>query len=69
MPISGFETLEQVLGVLSGLEHERPKNEAHAAAIAESKKLFEAERDRLLNEARERIKREGEARLRAAGFS
>ena len=24
MPIAGFETLAQVLGVLSGLEHERP---------------------------------------------
>jgi hypothetical protein len=68
MPIAGHETLQQVLGVLSGLEHERPRSEAHAEAIAAQKKIFEAERDRLLKEERERIERENEAQLVSLGL-
>ncbi len=68
MPIAGFESLENVLGVLSGLEHERPRSEAHAEAIAASKKIFEAERARMLKEERERIERENEARLARLGL-
>ena len=66
MPISGFETLEQILGVLAGLQSERPRNEHHARAIAEQRKVFEVERDRFLAEETERIDREHKARLRAA---
>lgn len=68
MTISGHESLDHVLGVLAGLEHERPRNEAHAEAIAAQRKIFEAERDRMLKAERERIERENEARLRAAGI-
>jgi hypothetical protein len=68
VPIQGFETLENVLGALSGLEHETPRSEARAEAIAAQKKLFEAERDLLLKEERERIERENKARLEAAGL-
>ena len=64
--IAGFESLENVLGVLSGLEHEKPRSEAHAEAIAAQKKLFEAERDRMLALEAERIEREHQARLAAA---
>jgi hypothetical protein len=63
MTIAGHETLEHVLGVLAGLEHERPRSEAHAEAIAGQKAVFEAERDRMLKEERERIERENQARL------
>ncbi len=52
--------------VLSGLEHEVPKNERHAAQIKASKEIFEAERDRMLKEERERLEREHKARLEAA---
>jgi hypothetical protein len=38
MTISGHESLDHVLGVLAGLEHERPRNEAHAEAIAAQRK-------------------------------
>jgi hypothetical protein len=68
MPIAGFESLEHVLGVLSGLEHERPRSEAHAEAIAAQRKMFEAERDRRLQEERERIERENKARLVRLGL-
>jgi hypothetical protein len=67
--IQGFETLEQVLGVLSGLAHEMPKNEIHAAEIEKQRKLFEKERDRLLKEERERIERENRARLSRLGLA
>jgi hypothetical protein len=68
MPIAGHETLNHVLGVLAGLEHEVPRNEAHAAEIAAQKTLFEAERDRMLKEERERIERANEARLKSLGL-
>jgi hypothetical protein len=67
MPIAGFETLENVLGALSGLEHEKPRNEEHAAAIAESKARFEKERDRMLKEERERDRAREPSAAREAG--
>jgi hypothetical protein len=69
MTIAGFETLENVLGALSGLEREMPRSEAHAAAIDAQKKVFEAERDRMLKEERERIERENQARLTSLGLA
>jgi hypothetical protein len=69
MTIQGFESLENVLGALSGLEHEKPRNKEHAEAIAASKKLFEAERDRMLEDERQRIERANQARLASLGLA
>jgi hypothetical protein len=59
--IAGHETYEHVLAALAALEAEYPRNERHAASIAEQKKLFQAEAEDV-----ERLEREHEARLAAA---
>jgi hypothetical protein len=66
--IAGYESLEHVLAYLGGLEHERPRNETHAAEIKKQRKIFEAERDRLLAIETERLEAEHKARLEAAGI-
>jgi hypothetical protein len=57
-PIAGFDSYQQVLAVLAALDHEVPKNESHAEAIAKQVEVFSAEAERYEAEEAARVEAE-----------